>query len=69
VAITQPYISAHVGNASFPFLYVSALVILSNTLFGTFIKAALYINFTSLVNVLLNYCLFEIGVLIVLMFC
>jgi hypothetical protein len=66
VAIMQPYISAHVGNASFPFLYVSALVVLSNTLFGTFVKAALFLNFGSLVvNVLLNYCLFEIGVLIV----
>jgi len=62
----QPYISAHVGNASSPFLYVSALVVLSNTLFGNIIKEALYVNFGSLVvNVLLNYCLFEIGVLIV----
>ena len=69
MAITQPYISAHVGNASFPVLYVSALV-LSNTLFGTFIRATLYINFGSLVlNVLLLCLLFVIGVIIILIFC
>jgi len=55
VAITQPHISAHLGNASFPVLYVSALVVLSSTLFGTVIKTALYIKFGSLVvNVVLD---------------
>jgi hypothetical protein len=65
----QLYVSPHVDNASFPYLYVSTLVILSNTLFGPFIMAALYINFRSLVNVLLKFFLFEICVLIVLIFC